>query len=34
MFLCPISNAQLKEVESLEKTDRGSGGLVLQEKNN
>ena len=27
MVLCPITKAQLKEVESLEKTDRGSGGF-------
>ena len=27
MVLCPIAKAKIKEVENLEKTDRGSGGF-------
>ena len=27
MVLCPIIKAKLKEVENLEKTERGSGGF-------
>ena len=27
MVLCPIEKAKIREVEDLEKTDRGSGGF-------
>ena len=27
MVLCPIAKAKIREVENLEKTDRGSGGF-------
>ena len=34
MVLCPIEKAKIKEVEKLEKTDRGSGGFGSTGKNN
>ena len=34
MVLCPIVKAKLVEVKSLDDTDRGSGVLVQQVRNN